>query len=62
MYLYSILPQIADILNANGTQNANLIELATRRHIEYLNERLESNKITGGLKFSSATSGEWRVE
>ena len=62
MYLYSILPQIADTLNANGTQNANLIESATRRHIEYLNERLESNKITGGLKFSSATSGEWRVE
>lgn len=62
MYLYSILPQVADTLNANGTQNAKEIQTATQRHIDYLNERLESNKITGGLKFSSATSGEWRVE
>lgn len=62
MYLYSILPQVADTLNANGTQKANLIQEATQIHINYLNERLKSNKITGGLKFSSATSGEWRVE
>jgi MoxR-like ATPase len=61
MYLYSILPQIADILNANGTSKDTTLVEKTEEGIKLINEKT-SKKIEVCLRKPVGFTGEWRIE
>ena len=61
MYLYSILPQIADILNANGTSKDTTLVKKTEEGIELINEK-SSKIIEVNLRKPVGFTGEWRIE
>ena len=61
MFLYSILPQIADILNANGTSKDTTLVKKTEEGIELINEK-SSKRIQVNLRKPVGLTGEWRIE
>ena len=60
MLEYSLLPQVADILNSNGISN-HQFSLIAKQCNDYISEKSESNR-EYSLRSPIGVSGEWRVE
>jgi hypothetical protein len=60
MLEYSLLPQVADILNSNGISN-HQFSLIAKQCIDYISEAGGSNR-EYSLRSPIGVSGEWRVE